>query len=102
MSSLILIAHNARTQLIDSLARLTHEQTWDRIVVVDNGSEDGSSDLVRAQYPQVVVVQLGNKVDWMVAERAGRAFGGDDSAVVWLNEVRVNMVAEPRLELVAA
>ena len=101
MSSLILISHDAREQLLSSLDRLTIERMWTRVIVVDNGSNDGSSDAVRERYPDVVLVQLGNEVDWKVAEKAGKAFAGEEYAIIWLNEVHEAVeVAEP--ELVAA
>lgn len=101
MSSLVIIAHNARSQLLAALTRLTREPAWGRVVVVDNGSDDGSSDAVRERFPTAVVVQLGNAVEWGTAEAAGRAFvRGEDCAVVWLNEARrMAPVAEPELAL---
>ena len=99
MSSLVLIAHNAREQLLAALDRLSHHVGWTRLVVVDNGSDDGVAGAVRELFPATVVVQLGNEVDWATAERAGRAFArGDDCAVVWLSETsRVTTVRTPEL-----
>ncbi|MEO2090106.1 MAG: hypothetical protein ABGY75_11490, partial [Gemmataceae bacterium] len=70
------------------------------LVVVDNGSDDGTSDAVRDRFPSVPLVQLGLATDWAVAERAGRAFApGDDCCVVWLNDERAAAVpaAEPEV-----
>lgn len=99
MTSLILITHNSLDPAIASLDRLTREQPAARVVVVDNGSDDGTADVVRERFPSVAVVQLGNETDWAVAERAGRAFAGPDAAVVWLNEAS-RMVAVDVPELV--
>jgi GT2 family glycosyltransferase len=98
VSSIVLLAHNARPQLIEALDRLSHQAAEPRIIVVDNGSEDGSSDTVRDLYPKVTVVQFENELEWKVAERAGRAFAfGDDYAVVWLSEAHRMETDAPNL-----
>ena len=99
MSSLVFITRNSRPQLHLALTKLLHQHTWGRLIVVDNGSEDGTADMLRHLFPKVVLVQLGNEVDWAVAERAGRAFlRGEEYATVWLNEARQTVrPAQPRL-----
>ncbi len=96
MSSIVLIAHNSRTRLLDAIDRLSADRPKPHLVVVDNGSDDGTSDAVRDQFPFVPLVQLGVETDWTVAERAGRAFVPDDCCVVWLGDTRVT-AAEPEL-----
>lgn len=94
MSSLVLIARHAREQLLVALDGLSHHLGWTRVVVVDNGNDDGSADAVRERYPTTVVVQLGCEVDWATAEKAGRAFvRDDDCAVVWLDDARQTTAA---------
>lgn len=90
MTSLVLIAHNSRDQLLDTLTRLVTAYPKPHLVVVDNGSDDDTSDTMRDLFPDVTLVQFGLETDWAVAERAGRSFvPGDDCCVVWLGDTRV-------------
>ena len=60
--AVVIATRNRGTELLGTLARLRalHEQP--RIVVVDNGSTDGTGELVRAHHPGVQVVGLrGNR-----------------------------------------
>ncbi|HKY19969.1 MAG TPA: glycosyltransferase family 2 protein [Vicinamibacterales bacterium] len=57
---------NCLRSLHDHPPRITHE-----IVVIDNGSTDGSTDTVRAQFPTVRVIQLGTNVGFARANNEG-------------------------------
>lgn len=61
-ASVIVVSYNSRPDLpacLDSiLSQLTAE---DELIVVDNGSTDGSADLVAARYPQVTLIRSGNE-----------------------------------------
>lgn len=95
MSAIILVTHNSRTPAVTAVGRLLAGPPVTRVVLVDNGSEDGTADAVRGRYPTATVIELGNLTDWTVAERAGRAFAGPEAPVVWLNEaVHMAEVAE--------
>ncbi len=57
--SVIIVSYNARGFLLDCLRSLYNEATRAQleVIVVDNASTDGSVDAVRADYPQVVLVE---------------------------------------------
>lgn len=61
-ASVIVVSYNSRPDLpacLDSiLGQLTAE---DELIVVDNGSTDGSADLVAARYPEVTLIRSRNE-----------------------------------------
>lgn len=58
--SVVIVSWNTRDLLADALRTLLSETqgVTMEVVVVDNGSEDGTSDFVRARYPDVELVSL--------------------------------------------
>jgi GT2 family glycosyltransferase len=54
----VIITWNRRQEALDSVARLVALPERPRVVLVDNGSDDGTADAVRAACPQVDVVPL--------------------------------------------
>jgi GT2 family glycosyltransferase len=62
------------------------------VVIVDNGSTDGSQEMLRAEYPEVELIELGENLGFGPAlNRAVAATAGDP--VVLLNN---DVVCEPR------
>lgn len=57
--TIVVATRNRRAILLDSLARLVELPEGCRIVVVDNGSSDGTVAAVRAMFPNVSVLALG-------------------------------------------
>jgi len=55
---IVMITHNRSDEVLHSLGRLTRLPERPRIVVVDNGSTDGTSAAVVERFPEVVVVRL--------------------------------------------
>src|SRR5436853_4891414 len=53
----VMITHNRREEAIQSLARLTALREQVPIIVVDNGSSDGTATAIRDRFPQVVIIQ---------------------------------------------
>ncbi len=49
---------NGRHLLPECLESLSRQTIPARVIVVDNGSEDGSADLVKSRHPDVVLVEL--------------------------------------------
>jgi GT2 family glycosyltransferase len=110
-TGIVVITRNRRAALLENLDRLTRLPTSPRVVVVDNGSTDGTVAGVRAHYPEVGVIALGRNLG-----AAGRtvgvralttpfvAFADDDSwwAPESLTAAADLLDADPRLALVAA
>ena len=58
--SIVVLTHNRCDILGELLEELSSLQRFDaEIIVVDNGSEDGTSDLLKNRFPQVLTVETG-------------------------------------------
>lgn len=68
--SVVMITHNRRDETLGTVSRLTQLPEQSRIVLVDNGSTDGTVDAVRARFPNVDVVEAGANIG-----AAGRNLG---------------------------
>lgn len=58
--TIVFVVYNRRDELRTSLTKMLLESDYDGgidAIVVDNASEDGSSDMVREEFPQVEVIQ---------------------------------------------
>jgi GT2 family glycosyltransferase len=54
----VVITHQRRAEALDAVARLTALPERPPVVLVDNGSADGTADAVRRRFPQVDVLAL--------------------------------------------
>jgi GT2 family glycosyltransferase len=109
--AVIIATRNRGIELLGTLTRLRALQEQPPIVVVDNGSTDGTSELVRAHHPGVQVVGLrGNRgaaartVGARLVDSPYVAFSDDDS---WWAPGALSRAAElldrhPRLAVLAA
>lgn len=68
--AVVMITHNRLREVLCSLGHLTRLPERPRIVLVDNGSDDGTPAAVRERYPGVVVVTSGRNLG-----AAGRTLG---------------------------
>ena len=109
--AVVIATRNRGTELLDTLARLLalHEQP--PIVVVDNGSTDGTAELVRANYPGVQVVGLrrnqggaARTIGTRLVDSPYVAFSDDDSwwAPGALSRAVELLERHPRLAVLAA
>jgi GT2 family glycosyltransferase len=58
--TIVFVVYNRRDELRTSLRKMLHESDYEGAidaVVVDNASDDGSSDMVREEFPDVEVIQ---------------------------------------------
>jgi len=83
---------NGRAHLTPLMESLRGQARQAEIVVVDNGSTDGSREMLRDEYPEVELIELGENLGFGPAlNRAVAATSGDP--VVLLNN---DVVCEPR------
>jgi GT2 family glycosyltransferase len=68
--AVVMITHNRRDEVLRSLDHLTHLPERPRIVMVDNGSTDGTAAAVAARFPQVELIDAGGNLG-----AAGRTLG---------------------------
>jgi hypothetical protein len=60
--AVVIMTHNRADELLDTLARLTCLPEQPPVLVVDNGSDDGTAEPVRARFPSVQVLALERNV----------------------------------------
>jgi GT2 family glycosyltransferase len=109
--TVIVLTHNRVAELLATLARLSVLSDRPAIVVVDNGSTDGTTDEIRRRFPAVEVVALrsnmgaaGRNAGVKTAKTCYVAFSDDDT---WwddgaLTHAAALMEASPRLAVVTA
>src|SRR5216684_8824778 len=61
-SSVVVLTHNRVDEVLRSIARLTRDVPESSIVVVDNGSRDGTSGALARSFPNVTVVRAGTNL----------------------------------------
>ena len=111
--SLIVISLNSHAFLRECLASV-RSAVWRRVshevIVVDNGSTDGTTDMVRREFPEVRVVANAANVGYCAAGNQGAAVAGgrhllflnDDIEIVdpdWLDTLLEHAPAQPLLSV---
>jgi len=113
--SVIIVNYNGRHHLGQCLAALKRQtlprNQWE-VILVDNGSRDGSVELVRRDFPEVHVISLARNTGFAAGNNIGfkRARGrliallNNDTAAEprWLEEMAAAAEAHPRAGGVAA
>lgn len=74
MIGVIIVSFNTRALLSECLTSLRACTLPLRVVVVDNGSQDGSSDLVRAQFPEMMLIEPGENLGFARANNLALRF----------------------------
>ena len=107
---IVIATRNRREDLLVTLRRLAATDPDSPVVVVDNGSDDGTPDAVRGEHPHVEVLELGRNAGAAARTAGARAlttpvvaFCDDDSwwAPGALTRVARAFAAHPALGLVA-
>ena len=95
-ASVILAAWNRKTEVILTLAELCKLQKDVEIIVVDNGSSDGTSEAVKEQFPRARLIPLASNIG-MPAYNIGAGYARapilvmvDDDSTVSENVVEVS------------
>jgi hypothetical protein len=71
--AVVIVSYNTRALLRDCLASLQACRLPLRIVVVDNGSRDGSRELVCAEFPEALLVEAGRNAGFAGGTNIGLA-----------------------------
>lgn len=112
-ASIIIPHFNGRHHLEECFNALRGQSDRDfEVILVDNGSSDGSQAYVRAHYPEVRLLELGQNRGFTGACNAGYAAArgeiiillNNDTAVApeWLAEIRRAFAAHPEVGSVAS
>lgn len=89
-SSVIVPVHNRRDITLDCLHRLARDGVfdWAHVIVVDDGSIDGTRKAVHAAFPQVKIIEGDGDLWWTGAMVMGMQAALDRGAeyLLWLND----------------
>jgi len=90
-STWILIpVHNRRETTLRCLAHLKDTQEWNKfeVLLIDDGSTDGTSEAVRTEFPAITVLEGDGSLWWGGAMKKGMMYALDQGAEVfiWLND----------------
>jgi len=82
--SAIIVNWNGKDLLAECLATLRLQtRPVDEVLVIDNGSSDGSQAMLRASYPDVALIELGQNKGFSIANNVGiRRANGDYIALL--------------------
>lgn len=73
MLSIVVVSFNTRDLLRNCLASIRKFEPTAEVVVVDNASSDGSSAMVRAEFPEVIMFDAGKNLGFAGANNLGLA-----------------------------
>jgi N-acetylglucosaminyl-diphospho-decaprenol L-rhamnosyltransferase len=91
-ADVVVVTFNGREVLASCLERLREQTREHALIVVDNGSSDGTAELVRTCFPEATLVELPENRGFGRGVAAGVA-AGDGEAIVLVND---DVEVEPR------
>ena len=99
--SVVIPIHNRKATTLSCLSQLQNIQTLSdySIIVIDDGSTDGSAAAIQAEYPGVQILQGDGNLWWTGAIRRGMQYASEQGAefFIWLNDdcrVEPNAIAD--------
>lgn len=91
IASIIIPHWNGRSHLDDCLTALRQQTATDfEVILVDNGSSDGSQAYVRQQFPEVRLLELGENLGFTGACNAGYAASQGEFVILLNNDTAVD------------
>jgi GT2 family glycosyltransferase len=92
-ASIVILSYNSRENLEECIPSLMSQTYQDfEIIFVDNASTDGSEEFIRANYPEIKVVQTGKNLGYPAGNNAGFEVAEGEYIVV----VNPDTVADPK------
>lgn len=112
MISVLIANYNGKALLQDCLTQLKrHESEWHEVIVVDNGSSDGSPEMVVREFPWCRLLRLPENVGFGTANNRAAEIAEGESLLLlnsdaWLGEgalarLRDALAQEPRAAIAA-
>jgi GT2 family glycosyltransferase len=89
IGDVVIVTWHSGERVLGCLERLSAQQPQERIFVVDNASEDGTTDAIRTRFPGVQVLTLGENLGFGAAVNAGAALGNADAIVLVNDDVEI-------------
>lgn len=87
---LIIPVHNRKDVTVGCLKELRETQPWDdmEVVVIDDGSTDGTSEAVEAEFPDVHLLHGNGSLWWGGSTRKGMQYAleHEGEIIVWMND----------------
>jgi GT2 family glycosyltransferase/glycosyltransferase involved in cell wall biosynthesis len=91
--SILLVNYNGHDHLqpcLDSIAALDYPANLVETILVDNDSQDGSRELLRANYPWVTLIEQSMNIGFAPAVNLGAAHSAREAIAILNNDMRVD------------